>query len=143
MLELATAGMPQFVVSRLELEREGTTYTVDTLSQLHGQDPDRELFFLIGADSLADLPTWREPARIAELATIVAVNRGDRPLPELAPLTAQLGRTVTDRIQFVTMPGIDLASTDIRHRVRAGHSIRFMLPRAVETYIAENHLYVE
>jgi nicotinate-nucleotide adenylyltransferase len=104
-------------------------------------DASRELFFLIGGDSLNDLPTWREPQRIAELAQIVAVNRGDRPIADVEPLRAKLGDEVAARITLATMPGIDLSSTDIRERVRAGKSIRYMTPRAVEAYIHEHGLY--
>ncbi len=86
LVEFAIAGHPQFAVNRLELGRAGRSFTIDTLSEIHAEDPSRELFFLIGADSLADLPGWRDPAGIVELATIVAVNRGDRPLPDLEQL---------------------------------------------------------
>jgi nicotinate-nucleotide adenylyltransferase len=141
MLEFAIAGHPQFSVNRMELARTGRSFTVDTLRQLHAEDPARELFFLIGADSLADLPLWRDPAGIAELATIVAVNRGDRPLPDLEALRRQLGDAVLSRIQIVTMPGIDLSATDIRRRVREGKSIRFMTPRPCEIYIEQHGLY--
>jgi nicotinate-nucleotide adenylyltransferase len=141
MLEFAIAGHPQFSVNRMELAREGRSFTVDTLRQLHEEDPTRELFFLIGADSLADLPMWRDPPGIAELATIVAVNRGDRPWPDLEALRKQLGDAVFGRIQLVTMPGIDLSATDIRRRVRDGKSIRFMTPRACEVYIEQQKLY--
>jgi nicotinate-nucleotide adenylyltransferase len=141
MLEFAIAGHPSFSVNRMELDRAGRSFTVDTLRQLHAEDPGRELFFLIGADSLTDLPSWRDPAGIAELATIVAVNRGDRPLPDLNALKSVLGDAVMARIQLVTMPGIDLSATDIRRRVRAGQSIRFMTPRACEVYIHEHGCY--
>lgn len=141
MLEFAVAGQPEFLVDRRELKREGTTYTVDTLESLTAEDADRELFFLIGGDSLNDLPTWREPQKIAQLATIVAVNRGDRPLQDLETVRKQLGDAVADRIVLATMPGIDLSSTDIRQRVREGKSVRYMVPRAVEAYIAEHELY--
>jgi nicotinate-nucleotide adenylyltransferase len=141
MLEFAIAGHPQFSVNRMELARQGRSFTVDTLRQLHHEDASRELFFLIGADSLADLPLWRDPAGIAELATIVAVNRGDRPLPNLEGLQRQLGPAVCNRIQIVTMPGIDLSATDIRRRVREGKSIRFMTPRPCEVYIQQHGLY--
>jgi nicotinate-nucleotide adenylyltransferase len=143
MLEVAIAGCRDFAVSRMELDRGGTTFTVDTLQHLHDEDPSCELFFLLGADSLADLPTWREPARIAQLATIVAVNRGDRPLPESATLKTMLGEEIALRVQLVTMPGIDLSASDTRRRVREGRSIRFMVPRAVEVYIHEHQLYRE
>lgn len=143
MLELALAGQPDFLVSRLEFSREGKSYTVDTLRELHAERPGDELFFLIGGDSLDDLPSWREPERIVELATVVAVNRGDRPLPLKHELAAHLGAAIANRVEPVTMPGIDLSSTDIRGRVRDGKSIRFMVPRAVEAYIAEHKLYRE
>ena len=141
MLGFATAGHKRFRVNHMELNRDGATYTVDTLQELRSEDPDHELFFLIGADSLTDLPTWREPSRIARMATIVAVNRGDRPLPDLAPIRSQLGGAVASRIQRVSMPGIDLSATDIRRRVREGKSIRYMTPRAVEQYIRQHELY--
>ena len=141
MLDLAVAGHPQFRVNRMELERRGTTFTVDTLELLHAEDPSRELFFLIGADSLAELTTWRSPDRIAQLATIVAVNRGDRPLPDVSPLAARLGTEFVARLEFATMPGIDLSSTDIRRRAHSGLSIRYLTPRAVEVYIAEHAVY--
>ncbi len=148
MLEFAIAGHPQFAVNRMEFDRSGKTYTYQTLQQLHDEDPTRELFFLIGADSLADLPTWREPKHILELATIVAVNRGDRPLPDIASVAARIGgkdqqASLAEKISVVSMPGIDISSTDIRRRVREGRSIRFLTPRAVEMYIAEHRLYVE
>jgi nicotinate-nucleotide adenylyltransferase len=141
MVEFAIAGHPQFQVNRMELAREGRSFTIDTLRAIHAEDASHELFFLIGADSLADLPGWREPAAIVELATIVAVNRGDRPLPDLDGLRRALGNAVTERIKLVTMPGIDLSSTEIRQRVREGKSIRFMTPRPCEVYIQEHGLY--
>jgi nicotinate-nucleotide adenylyltransferase len=140
-VEFAIAGHPHFEVNRLELGRVGRSFTVDTLREIHAEDPSRELFFLIGADSLADLPGWRDPAGIVELATIVAVNRGDRPLPDLDQLRRELGHKVADRVRLVTMPGIDLSSTDIRARVREGKSIRFMTPRPCEVYIHEHGMY--
>jgi len=147
MLELAIAGHRAFAVNRMELERAGTTFTIETLRHLHEEDPSRELYFIVGADSLADLPTWREPRQIARLATIVAVNRGINSAVEntrhaqLSAVREALGTVVADRVRFVTMPGIGLSATDIRRRVRADSSIRYMTPRAVEQYIAEHRLY--
>jgi nicotinate-nucleotide adenylyltransferase len=141
MLEFAIAGHPGFIVSGIELDRAGPTYTVETLEQLHEEDAARELFFLMGADSLADLAGWREPERIAELATIVAVNRGDRPLPDPAALVHLVGERIAGRVQFVTMPGIDLSASDLRRRVREGRSLRYLVPRPVEIYIHEHRLY--
>jgi nicotinate-nucleotide adenylyltransferase len=141
MLELAVAGCPQLRVNRLELERTGTSYTFETLQQLRDEEASRALYFLIGTDSLVDLPGWREPGLILDLATVVAVNRGDRPVPDPSPLVRAVGEERASRIRHVAIPGIDFSSTDIRRRVREGRSIRFMVPRAVEMYIAENGLY--
>ena len=138
MLELAVAGMPQFRVSRMELERTGPSYTVDTLAELVRAEPERALFLILGADSVSDFPTWREPRRIAELATLVVVNRGRTP-PDLNCL---LDLTGGREPIVVSMPAVDLSATDIRRRVHERESIRFMTPRAVEIYIQEHRLYV-
>lgn len=141
MLEFAVAGDPRFGVCRIELERSGPSFTVETLRQLRVEQPDSELFFLMGADSLSDLPLWREPHAILELATIVAVNRGQRPPPDLVTLEARLGSTVRERVRLVTMPAIELSATEIRERARTGRSLRFRVPRAVEEFIRQHGLY--
>jgi nicotinate-nucleotide adenylyltransferase len=138
MLKLATAGRPEFVVSEIELQREEVSWTVDTLRLLHEQRPDDELFFLIGADSLRDFPTWKEPEAIAELATVVAVNRGEASLEEL---TVGLRPELAASVRLVTMPGSSISSTDLRSRVSAGKSIRYLVPRAVEEFISARKLY--
>lgn len=141
MLELATSGMPQYSVSRIEQDKSSTTYTVDTLQQLTDEDSTRELFFIMGADSLDDLINWKQPQRIAELATIVAVNRGRATLPDRTTLIKDLGEAVVDRIQYVQIPAIDLSSSEIRDRQQSAKSIRFRVPRSVEMYLNENSLY--
>ncbi|MBM3969675.1 MAG: nicotinate-nucleotide adenylyltransferase [Planctomycetes bacterium] len=141
MLEFAIAGDPRFGVCRIELERGGPSYTVETLRQLREEQPDSELFFLMGADSLVDLPLWREPQAILQLATIVAVNRGYRPPPDWSSLESRLGPSVRDRVRLITMPAVDLSATEIRERARAERSLRFQVPRAVEEYIRQNGLY--
>jgi nicotinate-nucleotide adenylyltransferase len=144
MIEFAISGNPQFKLSRIELERSGPSYTVATLEQLHAEDPTRELFLLVGADSIRDLPTWYQPQRIMELAAIVAVNRGRDSLGKAEsqpPLTDPIARLIADRVRFVQMPGIDISATDIRQRVSQGRSIRYLVPRAVEAYIREHGFY--
>jgi nicotinate-nucleotide adenylyltransferase len=141
MIELAIAGHPDFRLCPIELSRSGPSFTVLTLEQLQLEDPSRELFLLLGADSLRDLAHWREPKRILELATIVAVNRGDRPLPDRSALRSVCGKLADESVASVTMPGIDLSATDIRERIAAGRSIRYFVPRAVEQYIHEHRLY--
>ena len=141
MVEFAVAGHAAFRMSPIELHRVGPSFTVTTLEQLKAEDSNRELFLMIGADSVRDLPHWRQPDRIMQLATIVAVNRGDKPLPDLGPLEQICGAIDESRLRTVTMPGVDLSSTELRQRVREGRSIRFLVPRAVEAYIEEHDLY--
>lgn len=138
MLELATAGLPEFGVHDLESGRDGPSYTVDTLTRVREDRPDDELFFLMGADSLTDLPTWRQPERIAELAKIVAVNRGfgECVIPD------SLSSRLRDRVQLVDMPACGIASSDLRQRVSETRSIRFQTPRPVERLIRERGWYV-
>lgn len=143
MLTFAVAGYPEFVVDRRELKRVGPSFTVDTLSELQAEWPEAELFFLMGADSLRDLQTWRDPLRISQLATLVVCNR-----PGLAELTQPqildwAGTEIAPRVVTVSMPGTDLSGTDLRDRVRAGLGLRFLTPRAVEAYIDQHQLYRE
>ena len=141
MIEFAIAGNPAFRLSTIELDRTGPSFTVTTLEQLHFQAGGQELFLLIGADSLKDLHHWREPARILELATVVAVNRGDRPLPDRSELRAVVGSAADQQIVTISIPGIEISSTDIRGRVQEKRSIRYLVPRAVEKYIHDQGLF--
>lgn len=143
MLEFAIAGHPAFVVKDLELNREGPSYTVETLRQLKTDHPDDEFFFIVGADSVRDLHTWREPASILELATLIGVNRPNIDRPDLTELTQKFGEIVRKKIIWVTMPGMDISSTDIRKRILEKKSVRFMIPRSVEVYIHNNKLYLD
>jgi nicotinate-nucleotide adenylyltransferase len=140
MLEMAVAGLPQFRVSTIEIDRPGPHYTVETLREIRRTRPGDELFLLMGRDSLLELSTWREPDQIAELATIVAVNRG-RETIAMNLVRESLGEVIANRVQVVSMPGVDLSASDLRERVRTGRSIRFQVPRAVEQYIVEHALY--
>jgi nicotinate-nucleotide adenylyltransferase len=141
MLELATAGHAGFRVDRRELSKPDPAFTVETLAELRREDAARDLFFLMGADSLRDFPTWRQPARILELATLVVVNRAEVAAVDLEALRALAGADVESRLLHVSIPGMDISSSDIRRRVRSGQSIRYMTPRAVECFIDTHNLY--
>ncbi|SFH61973.1 nicotinate-nucleotide adenylyltransferase [Planctomicrobium piriforme] len=140
MVKLAIAGHVHFRVSKLEIDRQGTSYTVDTLRHIAEQRPDDRLFLLIGGDSLADLLTWRDPAGILDLATIIAVNRGRTPL-DVEPVLAALGEQYRERIQLCEMPAVDISATNLRQRTAEGKSIRYQTPRSVELYIDQKRLY--
>jgi nicotinate-nucleotide adenylyltransferase len=143
MLELAIAGHPAFRVSTLEIDRGGVSYTVDTLQDISVQLPDAELFLLMGADSLRDLLTWREPERICKLAWPVVSRRADAPEPDFSSLghivaPARLLKMEQLRLE---MPIMELSSTDLRHRAATGQSLRYRTPRGVEQYILAQGLY--
>jgi nicotinate-nucleotide adenylyltransferase len=140
MARIAVAGHPSFAVSDIEATRPGPHYSVETLESISRERPDDELFFLIGADSLNDLPGWREPGRIARLATIVVVNRPG--IEEADPDALPSFGDGTHPILSVTIPPIGIASTDLRRRVRERRSIRYMVPRGVEAYIEAQALYL-
>jgi nicotinate-nucleotide adenylyltransferase len=143
MLRLATGGHEAFRVSTLEIDRGGISYTVDTLEAIRREQPDVELFLLMGADSLADLPTWREPGRICELASPLVARRAGAPQPNYAALAPFISpdRLEALRRLCVEMPTIDLRATDLRRRIAAGQSIRYRTPRAVEKYIEAQGVY--
>ena len=143
MLELALASHEQIKVSRLELDRGGVSYTLETLTAVKQLHTTATLLLLMGADSLHDLPTWREPARICELAIPAVVRRGGSPEPDfsvLAPLVSA-ARLSEIRAAQVEMPLVELSSTDLRSRAGEGRSLRFRTPRAVEKYIETHGLY--
>ena len=143
MIELALAGHEQIRASPLEIDRGGVSYTVDTLAQVHMLQPQATLFLLMGADSLRDLPTWREPERICALSLPAVVRRGGAAEPDfsvLSPLVS-VDRLAEIRAAQVEMPLIELSSTDLRERAATGQSLRFRTPRAVEKYIETHGLY--
>lgn len=129
MLALLIADDARFGIDAIEIERPGLSYTVDTLSDLGRRYPGSERFFLIGEDLVDQLPTWRSPERITQLAEIVVLSRGDEP-----DTTAGSFRRLGTR-------RIDVSSTEIRARARAGQSLHGFVPDAVAAYIRDAGLY--
>ncbi len=118
--------------------RPPPSYTVDLLRALH--EPGCELFFLVGADILPELPRWRSPAEILRLARLVAVNRPGSPALDLERLEGELAGA-RERIDVVPIPGVAISAREMRDRVRAGRSLRYLTPPAVERYIESRSLY--
>jgi len=143
MLELAIAGHPGFAVGRYEVDRGGVSYTVDTLRHYRQEDPEGELFFLLGTDMFEDLPNWRETATVCELALPIVVRRAGMGEPDFDCLAGIASRERIEQIRQhqVEMPPMGLSSSEIRRRVAAGRSIRFQTPRAVEKYIQTHDVY--
>jgi nicotinate-nucleotide adenylyltransferase len=143
MIELAIAGNPAFSVCRYEVDHGGVNYTFETLTHIREEDPSRELFFLMGADMFCDLPNWRDPARVCQLALPVVVRRPDTAPIDFACLSgiASPERLELIRKHQVEMPEIGVSSTQIRGLVSQGHSIRYRAAHAVEMYIQSHGLY--
>lgn len=143
MIELAIGSNPDFVVSSLELTRPGPSYTVDTLNHYRAHYPGKSIYFIMGADSLLLINTWKDVDVLAEKGRFVVVTRpGYRFAWEKEPL-ASLPGVLRERLIFLEIPGIDVSSSEIRKRVRDGKSIRYMLPDQVESYIREKGLYTD
>lgn len=143
MLALATAGHPAFRVDEIEKDRPGPSYTADTLDEVARLQPGAELFLLIGTDCLPDLAGWYQPARILSRASLLVMARPGWPAPEPERLREELRLPpgVDLRLHVVEAPLVAISSRDLRQRVAAGRSIRYLVTRAVECYIETHRLY--
>ncbi len=140
MVHLATASNPQFAASRVEIERGGLSYTIDTVREfgkLLGEQA--ELYFITGADAIREIVTWRDNETLVTLCHFVAVRR---PGYELTDLKADLSPPLLRSLEIVHVKGLDISSTDIRQRVAEGRSIRYLTPPEVALYIANHGLYL-
>jgi nicotinate-nucleotide adenylyltransferase len=144
MLDVATRERTAFEVSTIEIDRGGVSYTIDTLRELRAREPAARLFFLMGADSLADLPNWREPAEICRLATPLVVHRAGRAEPDFEALASLVppARLAGIRDLQVDMPATPIASSEIQRLIAAGGDWRPLVPRSVADYIVEHRLYL-
>lgn len=140
MVRLLAGGDPRFAVDPMEIERDGLSYTVDTLATLAEREPDAERFFLVGADVLSSLHRWREPERVQRLAKLVVLERATTPAGSGPVAGRSTGALGADAI-FLPTRRVDVSSTEIRERVRTGRSIRGFVPDAVAAYIAAARLY--
>jgi nicotinate-nucleotide adenylyltransferase len=143
MLSLAISGQAAFRINELEKDRAGPSFTADTLTQLHRAMPGNEWFFILGSDSVRDLPMWYQPRRILELAALLVVARADFGMLSEAELRAalKLEPEFPLRCQTVEAPLIGVSSSDIRQRLACGRSVRYLVPRAVEAFIEDKKLY--
>ena len=144
MIELALAGHEPFLLSKIEMERGGVSYTVETLEQIRQSNPDDEIFLLMGDDSLEGFSSWREPEKICQLATPLVVNRPGSRQVDLLVLKPYVddARFELFKQVAITSPGIEVSSSAIREKVAAGSSIRYLTPRQVEKYIETQKLFL-
>lgn len=138
MTVIATAANPQFTVSRVDIDRVGPTYTIDTLRDLKKQHPDADLFFITGADALAALLTWRDHDELFDLAQFVGCTRPGHDLDE-----SSLDGLPADRVQILEIPALAISSTDCRARVHRDEPVWYLVPDGVVQYINKHQLYRE
>ena len=137
MVRLAIEGNDAFELSVAEVERNRPSYTAETLIEISEERPGDELFLILGEDALEDLPNWKDPDRIAAMATLAVAHRHPVHGEDMSPSVAAAGVSPL----WLQMPRIDISATDLRERVRLGRSIRYAVPDAVERYIRERGLY--
>jgi nicotinate-nucleotide adenylyltransferase len=136
MTVIATASNPRFWVSRVDIDRQGPTYTIDTLRELHEDLPDADLYFITGADALSDIFTWRDADELFDLAHFVGCTR-----PGFTMNRAVLEGIPTDRVTIVEIPALAISSTDCRKRHMRGEPVWYLVPDGVVQYIAKRGLY--
>ncbi|QAY73987.1 nicotinate-nucleotide adenylyltransferase [Agromyces protaetiae] len=133
MTVIATASNPRFTVSRVDIDRDKPTYTIDTLTDIRRDRPDAELFFITGADAVAQILEWRDVAQLWDLAHFVAVSRPGHVL-SVSGLPEQ-------HVSLLEVPALSISSTDCRSRVRRGFPVWYLVPDGVVQYISKHHLY--
>ncbi|HNQ22358.1 MAG TPA: nicotinate-nucleotide adenylyltransferase [Phycisphaerae bacterium] len=144
MVRLAIAGEPLFELSDYDLTRPGPSYTIDTVAHFRSAlGAATDLFWIIGADSLAELPTWHQAVELVDACHIITARRAGDLAPDWDHLRAALGAPVVERLRagLLDTPVIDISATDVRRRVREGRSIRYLVPAPVGDYIAHHDLY--
>ncbi len=142
MLRLAIADKAYFKLSTVEIERAGPSYAADTVAGLKGQlDAGDELFFILGWDSLTELPQWREPRRLVEMCPLVVAPRPGYSSPDLKKLEDTIPG-LSQRVLILDKPQIEISASEIRERVARGLSVRHLVPEPVNRYIKEHKLYV-
>jgi nicotinate-nucleotide adenylyltransferase len=133
MTVIATASNPRFTVSRVDIDRSGPTYTIDTLRDLKAERPDADLYFITGADAIAQILSWRDHDELWDLAHFVAVSRPGHVL--------STDGLPSEDVSQLEIPALAISSTDCRDRVQQGHPVWYLVPDGVVQYIAKHHLY--
>ena len=133
MTVIATAANPNFTVSRVDIDRQGPTYTIDTLRDLHAERPDAELYFISGADAITQILDWKDVTELWTLAHFVAVTRPGHPLT--------ISGLPESDVSLLEVPALAISSTDCRSRVSRGYPVWYLVPDGVVQYISKHHLY--
>jgi nicotinate-nucleotide adenylyltransferase len=142
MVRRAIASSPRYRLSTSEIDRPGPSYAVETITELRRQyGTGADLYFILGWDSLSELPRWHQPARLIDMCHLVAIPRPGRAAPDLDSLEAHVPG-ISQRVILMDRPMVDISATDIRQRVARGKSIADLVPETVAQYIKQNRLYL-
>lgn len=141
MVELAIEDNPNFSASPLELERSGYSYTIDTIRHYLQADAQLDIRFIMGVDALQLISTWKDVEQLLTLCRFIVVTRPGYQLDRFDPVFATVPAELWERIEILSIPGLEISSSDIRRRVAAGRSIRYLLPPIVADYIEKHRLY--
>ncbi|MDF2633445.1 MAG: nicotinate-nucleotide adenylyltransferase [Pelosinus sp.] len=143
MTVMATYSNPHFYVSSIEIERPGLSYAIDTVLELINQYGDNtEFYFIVGSDTVPELPSWKDIDRLLEVCHFIAANRPGS-VYTLDDIIKPFGEKGYNRIHSLPTPELEISSTDIREKVRQGRSIKYIVPESVENYICKENLYKE
>lgn len=143
MAEAAVKDNPAFAVSPMEVNRAGKTYTVDTISEIKRINPALTIYFVMGADEIQAIETWRQPERLLKLCSIIAVTRPGFDAAHIKRTIDRVKGKYGCDIYFLEVPSLDISSTDLRERIKEGRAVKYLMPDEAEKYIDEHDLYKE
>ena len=141
MTGLAIEDNPNFALSTIEIDREGNSYSYETLEILREKNPTTCYYFILGADSLLDIEKWKHPDRLMKSCTLLTAVRDDCDMEALKKQIEYLKNTYQAVVEILPMKRMDISSTDIREKIRDGKSVRYLLPDSVREFIEKNHIY--
>lgn len=143
MVELAIEDNPDFAVSAMELDRQGLSYTVETITSCRQLYPKAKIYFILGIDALLLINTWKDVERLVELCSFIVVSRPGYKLNRKQECFAGLPPALWENMTVIPIPGISISSSEIRRRVAEGKTIKYLVPASVEKYIRAHNLYLD
>lgn len=143
MVMAAVSDNPAFAVSDMEIRRSGKTYTVDTVEQIKSINPNIDIYFVMGADELESIDTWRQPQKIFSLCRVIAVSRPGYNTEGLIRKIDEVKKKYKGEAYFLEIPSLDISSSDLRKKIKDGKSVKYLMPKEAEKYIIEHDLYKE
>ena len=143
MVREAVRDNPAFAVSDMEVKRSGKTYTVDTVREIKDINPQIDIYFVMGADELEAIDSWKSPDILFSLCRVIAVSRPGYNTQKLVEKIGEVKEKYGGEASFLEVPSLDISSSDLRNRIKTGRSVKYLIPREAEEYIEKHDLYKE